>query len=97
MSSIKDRVIYFYIRSIKRWMYCPSCLREKMRVNRLTETWECDRCEYKLSCKEFESGVVFWFCDECGAFLNEQTNFSTESGKFICEVCDYENDVSPQI
>lgn len=35
-----------------------------------------------------------WFCDNCGAYMNEQDGFTTEDGAWECEECGYENDVS---
>ena len=96
MSSLKDKVIYFYIRNIKRWMYCPACQNGILTVKSNNKTWKCDKCEYSIFVKEFESGVVFWFCDNCGTFLNIQQDFNPKSGHFICKKCGLVNDVSEQ-
>lgn len=35
-----------------------------------------------------------WYCDECGASLNEQSGFSPYCGTWECTECGYENDIS---
>ncbi|MGN0441150.1 MAG: hypothetical protein ACI4FO_00445 [Acutalibacteraceae bacterium] len=36
----------------------------------------------------------WWYCDECGALLNAQPGFTTESDEWTCADCGAENDVS---
>ena len=35
-----------------------------------------------------------WYCDNCDAYMNNQTGFSIEDGEWICQECGYLNDVS---
>jgi len=36
----------------------------------------------------------WWYCDNCGAFLNAQPGFTTASDEWTCTACGEENDVS---
>lgn len=92
--SIKDKLIYSYIRKIKRWMYCPACQNGKMSINNKSTLWTCEDCGYKLSAYEFENGYIFWFCDECNTYLNNQEGFKNNAIKHICTNCGYENDTT---
>lgn len=56
--------------------------------------WTCENCDYELSVDEFEDDYVFWFCDECGAYLNDQDGFDRNASKHICQNCGYENDTT---
>lgn len=38
--------------------------------------------------------MVQWFCDNCGAHLNRQENFSAKTGRWECSKCSYNNDVT---
>ena len=49
---------------------------------------------YKLSSPEFGDPLKFYIKDNCETFMNIQENFNINSGKWICTVCGYENDVS---
>ena len=35
-----------------------------------------------------------WYCDECGAYMNDQPGFTTEDDEWECTECGYLNDVS---
>ena len=37
---------------------------------------------------------MFWFCDECDAYLNIQEGFDRTATKHICTKCGYENDTT---
>lgn len=89
-----DRLTYAYIRKVKKWMFCPNCRDGKMVINKKSTVWICEKCGYKLSADEFEDDYVFWFCDECQAYLNNQDGFKKLSSKHICQNCGYENDTT---
>ena len=93
--SLIDMVNYAYIRRIKKWMFCPACHDGKMQINRASTLWKCEDCKYTLSADEFEDNYVFWFCDECGTYLNIQSGFNRKASKHICQRCGFENDTSP--
>lgn len=92
--SLGDKMTYAYIRRIKKWMYCPACKNGKMVINKASSIWTCEDCGYALSADEFEDDYVFWFCDECEAFLNIQKGFDKYASKHICAKCGYENDTT---
>lgn len=37
---------------------------------------------------------IDWYCDGCGAHLNEQDGFNTHSRTWRCRECGFENDVT---
>ena len=92
--SIIDRLTYAYIRKIKKWMFCPACQKGKMTIDKKSTVWTCEDCGYKLSADEFEDNYVFWFCDECQTYLNNQEGFDLNAAKHICRNCGYENDTT---
>lgn len=92
--SITDRLTYAYIRKIKKWMFCPACQNGKMTIDKKSTVWTCEDCGYKLSADEFEDNYVFWFCDECQTYLNNQEGFDCNAVKHICRNCGYENDTT---
>lgn len=92
--SLIDMMSYAYIRRIKKWMFCPACRDGKMQINRASTLWQCEDCNYTLSADEFEDNYVFWFCDECEAYLNNQEDFDKIASKHICRKCGYENDTT---
>ena len=73
--NIGDRASYLYIKHIKKWMECTVC-HEKMVFNEHTKSWVCQKCPYTLTESEFLDDYVFWFCDECGTYLNIQSGFN---------------------
>ena len=91
--SFSDKVTYFYIKNIKKWMFCPSCKTGKMKFDKNFSKWKCN-CGYHFREKEFLDDGVFWFCDECESFLNNQEGFDSHSSKHICRNCGYENDTT---
>ena len=92
--SIGEHFTYAYLRHIKKWMFCPNCESGKLAFNKKASKWQCESCGYELSADEFEDDYVFWFCDECGAYLNSQKGFDRNADKWICTVCGYENDTT---
>lgn len=92
--SISDRATYFYIKNIKKWMFCPACKNRKMTFNKKTSLWTCEDCGYHFSEQYFLDDCVFWFCDECEAYLNNQNAFDKKASKHICRNCGYENDTT---
>lgn len=92
--SIIDRLTYTYIRKVKKWMFCPVCQKGKMTINKKSTMWTCEDCGYKLSADEFEDDYVFWFCDECNAYLNNQESFDRRASRHICRNCGYKNDTT---
>lgn len=89
-----DQVSYFYIKNIKKWMFCPACKTGKMTFNKKKSLWTCEDCGYHFSEQYFLNDCVFWFCDECEAYLNNQEGFNEKSAKHICHNCGYENDTT---
>ena len=83
-----------YVRKIKKWMFCPACQNGKMAINKKSTMWTCEECGYQLSTDEFEDGYVFWFCDECHTYLNNQEGFDKHAARHICKKCGYENDTT---
>ncbi|MBR7151598.1 MAG: hypothetical protein IKD02_04595 [Clostridia bacterium] len=90
----RDKIAYAYIRKIKKWMFCPVCQKGKMTIDKKSTVWTCEDCGYKLSADEFEDNCVFWFCDECQTYLNNQDGFDRNAVKHICRNCGYENDTT---
>lgn len=91
---IIDRITDSYLRRIKRWMYCPACNTGKMEFVKTNSLWVCEDCGYSLSAKEFEDDYIFFWCDECGSYLNIQEGFDRHSSKHICQNCGYTNDTT---
>ena len=94
MKSLKDRLTYYYIREIKKTMECLACRNHIMRVNKKTGEWKCEFCGYHFPIEEFENGMVFWFCDKCGTFLNTQEDFDENKKLFVCQKCGFINNVT---
>ena len=92
--NLLETVTYAYIRKIKKWMFCPNCQQGKMTINKKSTLWICEDCGYKLLADEFEDDYVFWFCDECNAYLNNQEGFDRKLPRHICKKCGYENDTT---
>lgn len=91
--SISDKVTYFYIKNIKRWMECPVC-HHKLFFKKEKAAWCCDKCEYELLEKEFLDDSVFWFCDGCGTYLNVQDGFDRKGVTWVCTKCGFDNDIT---
>lgn len=79
--------------SVDLWTDCPACRSRNMFFDRSRKMWECPDCRYTITNRDKNSGV-FWFCDDCEAYLNVQPGFDTESGVWVCTECGYENDVT---
>ena len=92
--SLGDRATYFYIKNIKKWMFCPACKNGKMTFNKKTSLWTCEDCGYHFSEQYFLDDCVFWFCDECETYLNNQEGFDRKASRHICRNCGYENDTT---
>lgn len=92
--SLTEKITYAYIRRVKKWMFCPACRDGKMVINKKSTLWQCEDCGYQLSADEFKDDYVFWFCDECDAYLNIQEGFDRTATKHICTKCGYENDTT---
>lgn len=89
-----DTITYAYLRKIKKWMFCPNCQDGKMTIDKKSTIWTCSNCGYTLSADEFEDDYVFWFCDECGTYLNIQEGFDRKATRHTCCICGYENDTT---
>ena len=91
---ISEAITYAYLRKIKKWMFCPNCQDGKMAIDKKSTIWTCSNCGYTLSADEFEDDYVFWFCDECGTYLNIQEGFDRKATRHTCSICGYENDTT---
>lgn len=91
--SISDKVTYFYIKNIKKWMECPVC-HSKLLFNKRKVAWCCKACTYELSEKDFLDDFVFWFCDGCGTYLNVQEGFNRKKQTWVCKKCGFDNDIT---
>lgn len=77
-------------RKLKK-MSCPCCDGTMILED---DRWCCQNCAYCITQKSMLEGAVFWFCDECGRFLNVQPSFATTTGVWKCVACGFANDVS---
>lgn len=66
---------------------CPNCLSEKSMRKSIKGIWECKNCGYSISHEYLKNGYVYWFCDECGSFLNTQEGFDSFKDEWICTKC----------
>ncbi len=39
---------------------------------------------------------IRWYCDNCNAYLNKQSGFMVDTGRWTCAQCGYENDVTSE-
>jgi len=78
---------------VKYWMDCPACRSRNMYLGPERKKWKCPDCGLVISAKEKKKGV-FWFCDDCEAFLNVQPGFTTENGVWKCTECGYVSGVT---
>lgn len=58
---ISDRVSYFYIKNVKKWMFCPACKNGKMTFNKKNMLWTCEDCSYHFSEEYFWMIAYFGF------------------------------------
>ena len=72
-------------------MECPCCGKTMYLAD---DVWRCYDCAYCITQKDMLDGVIFWFCDECGRFLNVQPGFTDKTGAWKCVGCGFANDVS---
>lgn len=86
--SLGDRASYFYIKNIKKWMFCPACKSGKMTFNKKKSLWTCEDCGYHFSEQYFLNDCVFWFCDECEAYLNNQEGFNKNQQNIFAVIVD---------
>ena len=78
---------------VKLWMDCPACRSKNMYLGSTRRAWKCPDCGYSISrVKKFFD--VFWFCDECEAYLNVQDGFTTKKKTWKCTECGFLNDVT---
>lgn len=70
---------------------CPSCKSGTMSINSSDKNWICDRCSYSFSARKTHA---FWFCKNCGEYLNNQEGFAENALKHICKSCGYINDTT---
>ena len=78
---------------VKLWSDCPACRSKNMYLGPSGRTWKCPDCGYSISRLKMQTGV-FWFCDECEAFLNIQPGFSTREKTWKCTECGHVSGVS---
>lgn len=79
--------------NVKYWMDCPVCRSPQMYLGPEGRIWKCPDCGYTISNRE-KNSTVFWFCDECEAYLNIQQDFTAKNGKWKCTACGCQNDVT---
>ena len=60
------------------------------------DVWRCYDCAYCVTQKDMLEECVFWFCDECGRFMNVQPGFTDKTGAWKCISCGFVNDVSKE-
>ncbi len=41
--------------------------------------------------RQFDPNDYEWFCDECGSYLNGQSNWTGEAGRYTCMKCGCSN------
>jgi transposase-like protein len=76
---------------------CPRCYGDNKRgtMNLVgKEKWICADCGYYFTQTELKSGMIFWWCDSCGVYMNTQKGFNRDNPIWICETCGFENDVT---
>lgn len=78
---------------VKKWMDCPACRSKNMYLGPSGMKWLCPDCGYSISNLNRLFGV-FWFCDECDAYLNVQDGFTTKKKKWTCTECGHVNGVT---
>ena len=71
---------------VKYTMDCPACRGPNMYLGLEKRAWLCPDCGYSVSRLKKMTGV-FWFCDDCEAFLNVQDGFTTKDKVWKCTEC----------
>lgn len=74
-------------------MACPCC---NGTMYLKEDVWRCYDCAYCVTQKDMLEECVFWFCDECGRFMNVQPGFTDKTGAWKCISCGFVNDVSKE-
>ena len=69
---------------------CPAC---GNKMDDEDDQWKCPTCKYSIS-KERAATEIFWFCDNCGSFLNVQEDFDSSKDAFVCKECGFLNELS---
>ncbi len=54
----------------------------------------CAECAAERCLQEVRDRSCDWWCDKCGAYLNDQENFTVEKDRWKCAECGHINDVS---
>ena len=62
---------------------CPVC---GGKMDDADGQWKCSTCGYSISEEKLKT-EVFWFCDNCGSFLNVQEGFDDSDDTFLCKEC----------
>jgi len=78
---------------VKLWMDCPACRSKNMYLGPSGRMWKCPDCGYQISRLKKNTGV-FWFCDDCEAFLNVQDGFTTKDKTWKCTECGHVSGVT---
>lgn len=92
---LKEQLQQFYEKRIRGHKDCPVCKGvDTMLADNKRKLWECKECGYSITYDKFYSDYIYWFCDDCEAFLNIQPGFESAKEKWICQCCGYENDIT---
>ena len=78
---------------VKHVMDCPACRGKSMFLGPSRRKWHCPDCGHQISALK-KPFTVFWFCDDCEAFLNVQPGFNTKEKQWTCMECGCVCDVS---
>lgn len=78
---------------VEKWTDCPKCQSYNMIYSNEKQCFVCLDCGYEMT-EEWLKRSVLWYCDKCGAYMNIQRGFNTNSGSWKCKNCGYDNDVS---
>lgn len=71
--------------------FCPRCGTQMVLEG--NQIWVCNNCNYSITLKKLKK-TIYWFCDGCGAFMNDQKGFNTKKKTWKCRECGMKNDVS---
>lgn len=67
------------------------------------EQWVCSSCGYEIQVDQVQLDKhgyvektleIDWYCDECGAYLNDQFNFNPYGDRWTCTECGCVNDIT---
>ena len=90
--------------------YCSAELRSQAGFNNETTVWTCKSCgnEIVFPTKDMEGfdpvesfkGArfpgIYWYCDGCGSFLNQQEGFDDHLDCWECTVCGHVNPIADE-